>query len=189
MKFGLKIISKLPERSLLKGLRLEIESVIVTVVGSLPGFFGMILRNVFYRFLFKELKGFSLIQNRVVFVNTENLSVGKFFGCNSNSYINALGEIRIGNNVLIGNNVTVSAGFHSIDKLKSSIFEQPSTPRRISIEDGVWIGAGAVIMPGVNLKEGSVIGANSVVTKDTEPMGVYIGAPAKLIRYRNVDGS
>ena len=55
---------------------------------------------------------------------------------------------------------------------------------KISIESGVWIGSGAVILPGITLGEGSVVGANSVVTKNTEPYSINVGIPAKLIRYR-----
>ena len=180
-----KIISKLPSGSILKGIRLEIESWIVSTVGAIPGFLGMLARNLTYKILFSKLVGFSLIQNRVIFVNTENLVIGKFFGCNSGSYINALGGIVIGNNVLIGNNVTISAGMHPIDYLVGSIIEQQSIPKEIVIEDDVWIGAGVVIMPGIRLQRGCVIGANSVVTHDTIPMGVYVGAPATLRRLRN----
>jgi maltose O-acetyltransferase len=57
-------------------------------------------------------------------------------------------------------------------------------PKAIIIEDDVWIGAGAVIMPGVTLRRGTVVGANSVVTKDTEEYAVVVGAPARKIRSR-----
>jgi maltose O-acetyltransferase len=179
-----RIISKLPSGSILKGLRLEIESWIVSIIGAIPGFLGMSARNLVYKMLFRKLEGFSLIQNRVVFVNTENLVIGNFFGCNTGSYINALGGVTIGDNVLIGNNVTISAGIHPIDSLVGSIIEQQSIPRKIVIENDVWIGAGVVIMPGITLQRGCVIGANSVVTHDTIPMGVYVGAPATLRRLR-----
>ncbi len=178
------VIGKLPKRSLRVGVRLEIEAWIISIAGALPGFVGMLIRNLIYRALFKKLNGLALIQNRVVFVHTNNLQVGSFFGCNSGTYINALGGITIGNNVLIGTNVTISSGKHNIDRISSSIFEQPSEPHQIIINDGVWIGAGAVIMPGVTLGASSVIGANSVVTKNTLNNGVYAGAPARLIRMR-----
>ncbi len=46
------------------------------------------------------------------------------------------------------------------------------------------IGANCTVLPGVKLAEGSVLGANSLLTKDTEPWGVYVGSPAKLVKYR-----
>lgn len=49
------------------------------------------------------------------------------------------------------------------------------------------VGANCVILPGVRLGMGSVVGANSLVTKDTEPWGIYVGSPAKLVKYRKHD--
>ena len=52
------------------------------------------------------------------------------------------------------------------------------------IGNDVWIGAGASVLPGLNLAEGTVIGANAVVTKDTEPYSVMVGIPARVSRFR-----
>ena len=52
------------------------------------------------------------------------------------------------------------------------------------IGNDVWIGLGAQIMAGVKIADGCVIGAGAVVTKDTEPYGVYLGVPARLKQYR-----
>lgn len=60
----------------------------------------------------------------------------------------------------------------------------------VIFEDHSGVGANCTVLPGVTLARGSVIGAGSVVTKDTEPWGVYAGIPAKLIKYRkheNID--
>ena len=56
--------------------------------------------------------------------------------------------------------------------------------RFCSIAADVWIGTKAVIRDGVTIGHGCVIGAGAVVTKDTEPYGIYVGVPAKLTRYR-----
>ena len=52
------------------------------------------------------------------------------------------------------------------------------------IGNDVWIGQGAVIMPGINIGDGAVIGAHSVVTKDVEPYSIVMGLPATHFRYR-----
>ena len=52
----------------------------------------------------------------------------------------------------------------------------------IKIEDGYWIGANTTIMPGVTIAKGCIIAANSLVTKDTEPNGLYVGQPAKRVK-------
>ncbi|TDH69510.1 hypothetical protein CCR75_005048 [Bremia lactucae] len=54
--------------------------------------------------------------------------------------------------------------------------------KAITIEDDVWIGGNAVILPGMTIGYGAVIGAGSVVTKDVPPMSVYAGNPAKFIK-------
>ena len=53
----------------------------------------------------------------------------------------------------------------------------------IRIGDDVWIGAGAIILPGVTIGEGAVVGAGAVVTKDIPPFAIVVGNPAKIIRY------
>lgn len=50
--------------------------------------------------------------------------------------------------------------------------------------DDVWIGAGVKILDGVKIGKGCVIGANSVVTHSLKPFGIYVGVPAKLLKYR-----
>jgi putative colanic acid biosynthesis acetyltransferase WcaF len=57
----------------------------------------------------------------------------------------------------------------------------------VTIEDGVWVAARAIICPGVTLKSHSVITAGSVVTKDTEPYKIYAGSSASLVRERKID--
>ena len=54
--------------------------------------------------------------------------------------------------------------------------------KKVTIEDDVWIGASAVIMPGVTLHKGAIIGAGAVVTKDVDEYTVVAGVPAKPIK-------
>lgn len=166
-------------------LFLEIESLLFWIFNTIPGFLGFTLRSGIYKILLKRLDGFAWIQPRVTVVHSNRLKVGKFFAVNSGTYINAMGGITIGNYVIIGPNVTISSGKHLIDGRFPPICSRPSALMPVVIEDDVWIGAGAVILPGVTLKKGTVIGANSVVTKDTEEYSVVAGAPASKIRFRD----
>ena len=61
----------------------------------------------------------------------------------------------------------------------------PEKPRFVRVEDDVWIGARAIILPGVTVHEGAVVGAGSVVTKDVPAHAVVVGNPARVIRYLN----
>jgi len=55
---------------------------------------------------------------------------------------------------------------------------------QVIIEDDVWLGRNAIVMPGIKIGRGSIIGAGSVVTKDVEPFSVMGGVPATLIKKR-----
>lgn len=163
----------------------QAEAFVVWLAGGVPGVPGFALRSFVYRLLFKELNGFCWIQPGVTIVQANRLEVGKHFGCNTGTYINAVGGITMGDYVLIGSNVTISSGVHPIEGRMPPVFARPTIPKPIYIEDDVWIAAGAVILPGVRLRKGTVIGANSVVNKDTDEYGVYVGAPARKIRTRD----
>ena len=162
----------------------QAESIAFWIVGGLPGILGFALRSLVYRVFFRRLGGFAWVQHGVTIVQSNKLSVGRHFGCNTGSYLNAVGGITMGDYVLIGSNVTISSGEHPIDGAEPPVFARPVAPKAIVVEDGVWIAAGAVILPGVILRRGTVIGANAVVTADTEAFGVYVGAPARKIRSR-----
>ena len=74
---------------------------------------------------------------------------------------------------------------HSKTLEGEGIFHKKIIPLKIKIEDDVWIGSGCVILPGVTLARGTVVGANSTVTKNTRPYSVVYGSPAKESRIRN----
>lgn len=162
----------------------QVEPLLFWVVKNLPTLAGFSLRGLLCKCLFKRLAGFIWIQPGVEIVNSNKIRCGRNVAINTGSYINAFGGLNLGDYVLIGSNVTISSGMHPIDSIRGHIFEQPCLPKDIVIQDGVWIGAGAVIMPGVVLGRGCVVGANAVVTRSTEPLGIYAGVPARLLRYR-----
>lgn len=90
----------------------------------------------------------------------------------------------IGDNCLISYNVHIRTGMHNYQDKNMLIKDQGGSEKDVTIGDDVWIGFGAQIMPGVRIADGCVIGAGAVVTKDTEPYGVYGGVPAKIIKRR-----
>ena len=90
--------------------------------------------------------------------------------------------LRIGNNVIIGNNVDFILSSHNIDSVE---WEHIQPSGGLVIEDYVWICPHSIILPSVKrIGFGAVIGAGSVVTKDVEPMAVVGGNPARKIRNR-----
>ncbi len=96
-----------------------------------------------------------------------------------------VGEVEIGGGCLLARNILLSSTTHQFRSGGSTIKDQHRVEsKKIVVEDDVWLGWGVVVLPGVTIAKGCVIGANAVVTKSTEPYGVYGGVPARLISRR-----
>lgn len=97
--------------------------------------------------------------------------------------INGGADIRIGRLCIIGPRASINANDHLFARNKT-VREQGFMHAPVHIEEGCWTGANVVINKGVRLAKGSVVGAHSVVTKDTEEFGIYVGIPARKIAER-----
>lgn len=113
----------------------------------------------------------------------KNVHLGNHVYANFNLTLVDDCDIFVGNHVMFGPNVTISTGTHPIHPTLRSKQAQYNVP--IYIEDNVWIGANAVILPGVRIGENSVIGAGSIVTKDIPANVVAVGSPCKVMREIN----
>lgn len=91
-------------------------------------------------------------------------------------------DITIGDYVMIGPHVTIATAGHPIapELRKLDLPLQFNIP--VVIEENVWIGAGAVILPGVTIGKNSVIGAGAIVTKDIPSNVVAVGNPCRVLR-------
>lgn len=89
-------------------------------------------------------------------------------------------HIYVGDHVMLGPNVTISAGTHPVAPELREKGMQYNLPVRIG--NNVWIGSGAQILPGVTIGDNSVIGAGSVVTKDIPANVVAVGNPCRPMR-------
>lgn len=89
-------------------------------------------------------------------------------------------DIYVGDKVMFGPNVTVATAGHPIDPELRYQAMQYNIP--VHIGENVWIGANAVILPGVTIGDNSVIGAGSVVTKDIPANVVAVGNPCRVLR-------
>jgi acetyltransferase-like isoleucine patch superfamily enzyme len=112
------------------------------------------------------------------------IEIGDNSELNNFTIVNSGGEIIIGKNVLIGPKVNIIAYNHSFEDINIPIKKQKSKTSPIIIEDDVWIGANVTILPGVKIGKGAVIGANSVVNKDIEPLSINVGVPCRKIKER-----
>ena len=109
-----------------------------------------------------------------------NTHVGSSFYANFNLTLVDDADIYIGDNVMIAPNVVIATGTHPIcPQLRAQVY-QYNLP--VHIGNRVWIGAGALIMPGVTIGDDTVIGAGSVVTKDIPSGVVAVGNPCRVLR-------
>ncbi len=92
--------------------------------------------------------------------------------------------VRIGDDVMLGENVSVRDADHRFDRLDAPMMAQGVATAPTIIENDVWIGRGVVILKGVAIGTGSIVGANSVVTRSVPPYTIVAGAPARKIRDR-----
>ncbi len=110
------------------------------------------------------------------------LQIGNNVWIGENAWIDNLTNVQIGNNVCISQGAYIFTGNHNYKKQTFDLMIDP-----IIIEDSVWIGAKAIVCPGITLKSHSVITVGSVVTKDTEPYKIYRGNPAEAFRERIIE--
>ena len=93
-----------------------------------------------------------------------------------------IGPVEIGSHVNLAQGITVTALNHNFSNTDKRIDEQGVSTTPVTIEDDVWVGANAVILPGVTIGEHCVVAAGAVVTKDVPPHSLVAGVPAKVIK-------
>lgn len=98
-----------------------------------------------------------------------------------------IGPVKIGNNVMLAQNIVVSGLNHGYEDISLPPAEQAVSTKGITISDDVWIGANSVITAGVSIGKHSVIGAGSVVTKNIPEYSVAAGNPARVIKKYNFE--
>lgn len=110
------------------------------------------------------------------------VSIGDFSMIGDDVVLYSLGEIEIGNNVVISQKSYVCAASH--DYLKSDF---PIFAKKVTIEDQCWLATDVFVAPGITIGKGTVVGSRSSVYKNLPSNKVCIGNPAKIIRERKVE--
>lgn len=109
-----------------------------------------------------------------------NIFIGKNFYANFNTTILDCCPVTIGNNVMLGTNVSLLTPIHPLEyEKRNSGFEYA---RPITIEDNCWLASNVTVLGGVTIGTGSVIGAGSVVTHDVPANSFAAGNPCKVIK-------
>jgi acetyltransferase-like isoleucine patch superfamily enzyme len=149
------------------------------LLAFIPSVFGMLLRRAWYKMTLASC-GRGLVTDWMSCIKTPKARLG------NNCYIGVfswVGEAEIGNDVMIsGYCVLLSGSNHHGTKLGTPMRLQKGEPHEIKIGSDVWVGAGSVIMTDVST--GTVIGANSTVTKTFPEYSIIVGSPAKVLKTR-----
>ena len=93
-----------------------------------------------------------------------------------------IGPVTIGHHVNLAQGITVTALNHKFENPDIRIDEQGISTKPVIIGNDIWVGANAVILPGVTIGDHSVIAAGAIVTKDVPPHSLVAGVPAKVIK-------
>lgn len=139
------------------------------------------LRSVYYSNIFAACgkKKHPRIAKGVVFSYPENISCGNGLIINPQVYFAAKGGIEL------GDNVTISAGAKILSsslQVENGQVSRRHIHKKTVLGNNVWLGAGAVICPGVTIGDNTIVAAGAVVTKDIEGNCIYAGIPAKKIK-------
>jgi acetyltransferase-like isoleucine patch superfamily enzyme len=128
---------------------------------------------------------YSLIEcTSVLWLLGDGLELGDDSSVGDYSFIGCAGGVTIGNRVLMGQRVSFHSQNHRFDDPARPIRDQGVTSKRIIVGDDCWLGAGSIILSGVEIGPGSVVAAGSVVNRSFGPNSVLAGVPARLIRLR-----
>jgi acetyltransferase-like isoleucine patch superfamily enzyme len=141
--------------------------------------------HFFRLWFYRKVMKFNIGSGSTILLNcsfdcTKSLKIGKNSVINANCRLDTRGGIVVGDNVSISSDVIILTADHDMNCPNFS-----GRNRAVMIEDYVWVGTRAMIMPGVTIGKGAVVAAASLVTKNVLPYQVVGGVPAKLIKNRS----
>lgn len=138
------------------------------------------VRRFFYRICGIKIGRGSTIHTGARFYNPLNISIGEDSIIGENSVLDGRDKLAIGSHVDIATEVMIYNSEHDINDEK---FRAATSP--VVIEDYVFVGPRAIILPGVMVGKGAVIAAGAVVVKNVSPFKIVGGVPAQVIGERN----
>lgn len=121
---------------------------------------------------------------RASFGNGSRIRVGNNSAISDRTWI--LGEVTIGENVMMAPEVVILTYNHGFDRLDIPMIQQGVTEiKPVVIGNDVWIGARVMIMPGVRIGDHAILAAGAIITRDVPEWAIMGGNPAKVIRFRS----
>lgn len=165
------------------------EEYLGTLLRALPGVEGFALRYLLYRALFERLDGFCYVYPGARLSHTYGIRAGRNLMINAGAFLYGRGGLTFGDHVMIGPNVVIVSSQHRFDDPRIEMVFQGHKTDPVTVGSDVWIGANAVVLPGITIADGTVISAGAVVTRDTEPYSIVGGVPAAKIGMRPREAS
>lgn len=142
------------------------------------------LRAAYWKRHMLSLGTNSRISHQVKIRSAAKIAIGNYTIITNSCLLDGRGELRIGDDVMIGFESLILTSTHRYDDLSLPIRLQGFISRPVSIGNDVWIGTRTIIPPGVSIGDGAVVAAGAVVTKDVPPYAIVGGVPAKVIGNR-----
>lgn len=143
---------------------------------------GVRLRAFSIKYIFHKVGSNVNVAKGVKFGKGSNIQIGNNSGIGECSTIVNMADVIIGNDVMIAPEVLFLTGGHEYHNDALLLREQSRVMKPIIIGNDCWIGARAIILPGVTVSNRVIIAAGSVVTKDLPESGIYGGNPARKIK-------
>lgn len=154
------------------------------ILSKIPYSLGSKLRKKVLSKLIHNLDESNSISHNVKILCPQKMDLGKHISIANNVILDCRGSLKIGDNSIIGFETVILTSTHRHEQKDVPIRKQGMFSKPIIIGNDVWIGARAIIMPGITINDGAIIGANSVVTKDVPAHAIVGGIPANIIKYR-----
>jgi acetyltransferase-like isoleucine patch superfamily enzyme len=150
-----------------------------------PGRLGMWLRGGLYIPFFRRCRVGLKVSEGTHIWHPWKITIGRRVRIGRGCHLNAVDDIHIGDCVMIGPYVIITTANHVRADVAVPMKEQGLETSPVLIGSDCWIGAHAVILPGVTIGQGSVVAAGAVVTKDVEAYSIVGGVPARPLRSRD----
>jgi maltose O-acetyltransferase len=169
-----QVLEKVKDR--MKSVVQELDLFMVHLLGRIPSHS---FRKVIHKSAGVKMGKGSTIHMGVTFYETKNIVIGDDTIIGERAVLDGRARLVIGNHVALASEVMIYNSQHDIH---DPFFKPVSKP--VHIEDYVFIGPRAIILPGVTVGRGAIVAAGAVVTKDVPPFAVVGGVPAKVIAER-----
>ncbi len=160
----------------LRTILTEFINLILRIIGFIPSHH---IRRFFYRISGVKIGKGSAIHMGACFYDPKNIVIGQDTIIGEGAVLDGRDKLIIGDHVDIASEVMIYNAEHDAQDPSFKAVKSP-----VTIEDYVFIGPRAIILPGVKIKKGAVVGAGAVVTKDVEEFTIVGGVPAKPIKGR-----